>query len=335
MKKFILSIATALVVVFTPSILAADTAIRFMSEKSVSARLLVDIGPNGVHSWIIKGIKDGAFAEQGIDVEFIGKGPGSVKTGIAIAAGKAEIGYQDYSGVVLVNSKTDTPKVRAIFVVDDKAQDGVFSFKEKNITSFNDLEGKTLGGYITGVTNKVLPAITDAKWEMVNMPFSARVPSLVTGKVDAVEGFLTSNVFNFEKVGVTRDKLNIVKTSDKFPMAVSRVITVNADWADENPNAVIALRKVIRELLINYIIDPKTSVTALEGPVVSTSKKRTLEVRRAKYGIKELIWTDFVKVNGISNAKAVGPRLSRYTSLLVDKLELPNRHPDSKYFDLD
>ena len=335
MKKFILSIATALVVVFTPSILAADTAIRFITEKSVSARLLVDIGPNGVHSWIIKGIKDGAFAEQGIDVEFIGKGPGSVKTGIALAAGKAEIGYQDYSGVVLVNSKTDTPKVRAIFVVDDKAQDGVFSFKEKNITSFNDLEGKTLGGYITGVTNKVLPAITDAKWEMVNMPFSARVPSLVTGKVDAVEGFLTSNVFNFEKVGVTRDKLNIVKTSDKFPMAVSRVITVNADWADENPNAVIALRKVIRELLINYIIDPKTSVTALEGPVVSTSKKRALEVKRAKYNIKELIWTDFVKVNGISNAKAVGPRLSQYTSLLVNKLELPNRHPDSKYFDLD
>jgi NitT/TauT family transport system substrate-binding protein len=327
MKKFIIGMAIAVAVVFTTIIPA--------SAENTKARLVIDIGPLGVHSWILKGIKDGAFARRGVDVEFIGKGPGSVKTALALSAGKAELGYHDYSGLVLVNSKSADPKVTAIFVVDDKAQDAVFSLKEKGITSFDKLDGKTLGGFITGVTNKVLPAVTTAKWEMVNMPFSARVPSLTTGKVDAVEGFITTNVFNFEKVGVTRDKLNIIRMSDKFPTAVSRVITVNSDWAAANPKAVVAIREVLRELVAGFVKNPAASVATLSGPIVSTDAKRALELRRAQYGINELVNTPFVQKNGISNAKAVGPRLSEYTSLLVTKLDLPNRHSDSKYFDLD
>ena len=72
----------------------------------------------------------------------------------------------------------------------------------------------------------------------------------------------------------------------------------------------------------------------MEGPIVSTSKKVDIEVRRAKYGINELVNTPFVQKNGISNPSAVGPRLSEYTNLLVEKLNLPTRYPDGKYFDL-
>ena len=72
----------------------------------------------------------------------------------------------------------------------------------------------------------------------------------------------------------------------------------------------------------------------MEGPIVSTSKKVAIEVRRAQYGIDELVNTSFVQKNGISNPSAVSPRLSEYTNLLVEKLNLPIRHPDNKYFDL-
>ena len=116
--------------------LSANTA----SAKNVKARLVIDIGPMGVHSWILKGIQDGAFAKRGVDVEFVGKGPGSVKTTLALGAGKAELGYHDYSGLVLVNSKSSDPKVTAIFVVDDKAQDGVYSKVGSGIKTFDDLK---------------------------------------------------------------------------------------------------------------------------------------------------------------------------------------------------
>jgi NitT/TauT family transport system substrate-binding protein len=303
-------------------------------HASTQAKLIIDTGPFGVHSWFLKGIKDGAFSKRGLDIEFVGKGPGSVKTGLALATGRADIGYHDYSGVVLVNSKSIDPKILAILVVDDKAQNGVITLKSSGIKTFDDLNGRKLGSHPTSFTNKVLTTVTSARWINVPIHMSGRVPALVSGHIDAIASFTTSVIANLEKAGVGVDELNIIKLSDHFPMAVSRVITVNADWAEKNPQAVKVLREVSRQLLNDFIKNPAASVSALEGPIVSTSKKVDIEVRRAQYGIDELVNTPFVQKNGISNASAVGPRLSEFTTLLVEKLNLPIRHPDNKYFDL-
>ena len=303
-------------------------------HASTQAKLIIDTGPFGVHSWFLKGIKDGAFSKRGLDIEFVGKGPGSIKTGLALATGRADIGYHDYSGVVLVNSKSIDPKILAILVVDDKAQNGVITLKSSGIKTFDDLDGRKLGSHPTSFTNKVLTTVTSARWINVPIHMPARVPALVSGHIDAITSFTTSVVFNLEKAGVGIDELNIIKLSDHFPMAVSRVITVNADWAEKNPQAVKVLREVSRQLLNDFIKNPAASVSALEGPIVSTSKKVDIEVRRAQYGIDELVNTPFVQKNGISNPSMVGPRLSEFTTLLVEKLNLPTRHPDNKYFDL-
>ena len=304
------------------------------AHASTQAKLIIDTGPFGVHSWFLKGIQNGAFTKRGLDIEFVGKGPGSIKTGLAVATGRADIGYHDYSGVVLVNSKSDDPKVLAVFVVDDKSQNGVITLKSSGIKTFDDLNGRKLGSHPTSFTNKVLTTVTSAKWVNVPVHMPARVPALVSGHIDAITSFTTSVVFNLEKVGVGIDELNIIKLSDHYPMAVSRVITVNADWAAKNPQAVKVLREVSRQLLKDFIKNPAASVSALEGPVVSTSKKVDIEVRRAQYGIDELVNTPFVQKNGISNPSMVGPRLSEFTTILVEKLNLPTRHPDNKYFDL-
>jgi len=304
------------------------------AHASTQAKLIIDTGPFGVHSWFLKGIQNGAFSKRGLDIEFVGKGPGSIKTGLAVATGRADIGYHDYSGVVLVNSKSDDPKVLAVFVVDDKSQNGVITLKSSGIKTFDDLNGRKLGSHPTSFTNKVLTTVTSAKWVNVPVHMPARVPALVSGHIDAITSFTTSVVFNLEKVGVGIDELNIIKLSDHYPMAVSRVITVNADWAAKNPQAVKVLREVSRQLLKDVIKNPAASVSALEGPVVSTSKKVDIEVRRAQYGIDELVNTPFVQKNGISNPSMVGPRLSEFTTILVEKLNLPTRHPDNKYFDL-
>ena len=303
-------------------------------HASTQAKLIIDTGPFGVHSWFLKGIKDGAFSKRGLDIEFVGKGPGSIKTGLAVATGRADIGYHDYSGVVLVNSKSDDPKVLAVFVVDDKSQNGVITLKSSGIKTFDDLDGRKLGSHPTSFTNRVLTTVTSASWINVPIHMPARVPALVAGHIDAITSFTTSVVFNLEKAGVGIDELNIIKLSDYYPMSVSRVITVNADWAAKNLQAVKVLREVSRELLNDFIKNPAASVSALEGPIVSTSKKVDIEVRRAQYGIDELVNTPFVQKNGISNASAVGPRLSEFTTLLVEKLNLPTRHPNNKYFDL-
>jgi len=48
-------------------------------HASTPAKFIVDTGPFGVHSWFLKGIKDGAFSKRGLDIEFVGKAPAVLK----------------------------------------------------------------------------------------------------------------------------------------------------------------------------------------------------------------------------------------------------------------
>ena len=174
-------------------------------HASTPAKFIIDTGPLGVHSWFLKGIKDGAFSKRGLDIEFVGKGPGSYKSGLALATGRADIGYHDYSGVVLANSKSSDPKVLAIFVVDDKLQNSVVTFKSSGIKTFDDLNGRKLGSHPTSFTNKALSIITSARWVDVPVHMPARVPALISGHVDAIGAFPTSVLFQIEKAGVSVD----------------------------------------------------------------------------------------------------------------------------------
>jgi len=122
------------------------------AHASTQAKLIIDTGPYGVHSWFLKGIKDDAFSKRGLDIEFVGKGPGSFKSGLALATGRADIGYHDYNSVVLVNSKSDDPKVLAIFVVDDLMQNTIITLKSSGIKTFDDLNGRKLGSHPTSFT---------------------------------------------------------------------------------------------------------------------------------------------------------------------------------------
>lgn len=103
------------------------------SDELVPVNFLYDIGPMGNHYWVSRGVKEGVFKNAGFDVRIVGKGNGSVKTALALVADKADVGYQDFSGVVIVNSQFGIPKLKAVFVVDDKSQDGIYALSSSGI----------------------------------------------------------------------------------------------------------------------------------------------------------------------------------------------------------
>ena len=302
------------------------------ADSTVPARFIFDIGPLGVHSWVLKGIKDGTFKRYGIDLEVVGTGPGSVKTGLAISAGKAEFGYQDMSGVLLVNGKIAIPKFKAIFVIDDKAQDGMFALKSSGIRTWADIDGKTTAGFITGTTRFLIPLVTKAKPIFINTTFSMRVPSLVTGATDLSDGFMSTMKFNLEAVGVT-DFIHLA-FSDVLPWTVSRVITVNSKWAKKHPQLVRNMREAIMELIIAHAKDPKPSVDAMSGVRVSNAKKRALEYRRAVWNVNNLQNTPNTLKNGYNNPTNLTPRLKKYVDTYTSALSLPYKHKYSDYFNL-
>ena len=315
------------------SIMLAVASTSAAAKELTTAKFLFDTGPYGNHAWVLKGIKNGTFEKYGISLVPIGVGPGSVKTGMALAAGKADVGYQDFSGVITVNGKSETPGLKAIFVVDDRAQDGIYALKGSGIKTWEDLDGKTLGSFPTGTTRNLIPVITTAKPNYVNMPFALRVPSIVSGKVDAAEGFLTTMKFNLIKAG--HPDFVTLQVADKIPYAISRVITVSSAWAKANPDAVVELRKAVKELLVAHIADPEDSIRYLKGPLTMGVKGFALEIERAKFNNEVLTMTDSVKKHGLNNASVLAPRLNKYIDVLSEKLRLPNKHAYFEYYDLD
>lgn len=303
------------------------------AEQIPEARLVTDNGPMGNHSWVLKGIETGTFIKHGVKVTYSGAARGGVNSGLAISKGVAELGYIDFSAVVMVNGKFSKPKIKAIFVVDDKSQDGIYVLESSKIKTWDDIANIRLGGFPTSVVAKVIPIVTDSKPNYINMPFNLRVPSLVSGQVDAIEGFLTTNKFNLEKAGVKNFKT--LQIGDTLTYSVSRVIALNSEWAEANPNAVKGLRAAIRELLDEHIKNPADSVKYLTGPLVSNKTGVDTEIARAKFNNDVLILTENVKKNGINNSKVLAPRLNKYIDVINENLALENKHNYKDYYTLD
>lgn len=319
MKKFLVCLLMSIVSVLFISSASAETLTK--------ARLVLDTGPYGLHSWLFQGIKDGTFKKYGLDVEYMGVGPGAVKVTMALNANAADIGIGDSAGVIIANSKIPAPKSKIIYVLDTRGQDGVVVLESSGITSVDELDGKTIGSLPTSTFRFQFPLLTKATPEYVNMPFPLRAPSLIAKKVDAVEGYLTSIPFSLQKAGIPYRQFIV----DKEGKGISRSIIVSSDWANKNPEAVKNLRLAVDELVKKHIQDPVKSVGYLDNVLPGN---QSLEVSRAQFNIKTLILTDFAIQNGLNNEKALRPKITKYLNFLVENLKVPHVHQYDDYFDL-
>jgi len=302
------------------------------ASELIPVRWVFDLGPMGNHSWVIRAVDDGTFKKHGFDVELVGIGPGGYKAGMALYTGKADVGYHDFSAVVLVNSRQESPGIKAIFVVDDASQDHVFFLRSSGIKTLADIDGRRVGAAPTAITKPLFSMISDSKPDYLNLSHSLLVPALVRGEVDAIFGYTTTVNFNLDKVGITDfDSLPLSATLG-FP--VGRVISASNNWLEKYPGADVALRAAIREALDAHIKMASKSVDHLTNSLTSTADGKQTEIDRAEYNINELILTDSVKQNGISNSDVVEPRLVKYIDTLNEKLDLPHKHNTSEYIKL-
>jgi NitT/TauT family transport system substrate-binding protein len=305
----------------------------FVNAKDlIPIRWIFDLGPMGNHSWVIRGIKEGTFEKHGFDVDAIGIGPGGYKVGMALYAGKADIGYHDFSALVVVNGRQETAGIKAIFVVDDKSQDGVFFRANSGIETLEDLNGKRVGAGPTAMTRQLLKMVTDSEPDYVNLSSSLLVPALVKNEVVAINGYTSTIIFNLEKVGIADWDWLPLSSSLGYP--VGRVISASNQWLEKYPGAEVALRSAIAEALNAHLTDPETSINSLTNTLTSTEEGLQTEIRRAEYNINDLILTESVQKNGLNNPTLLPPRLEKYIDILTETLELPYKHNYNQYFQL-
>ena len=135
--------------------------------------VILDYVANTNHTGMYVALNQGYYEEQGLDVEIIEPTEGATATLIAVGKGDFGISYQEDVTVALA-SKDPLP-IRAVAAIIQHNTSGFATYKDKQITSMKDFEGKTYAGWGGPGEEAVLRALmtkNGADFSRLNMVIS-------------------------------------------------------------------------------------------------------------------------------------------------------------------
>lgn len=167
--------------------------------------VVLDWYPNALHAFIYTAIEKGYYEEEGLDVKI--QFPSNENDALSlVAAGRAEIGVYYQQDIIQAVADADA-EIKGIGAVVQSPLNIILSLKDENITSPNNLEGKTVGYAGTALSEALVYSMLDyvgadrENVELVNVGFEL-MSSMTTGNVDATIGCLVNHeVPQMEKEG--------------------------------------------------------------------------------------------------------------------------------------
>ena len=158
--------------------------------------VVLDWYPNALHAFLYDAIAKGYYAEEGLKVNI--QFPSNANDAMSlVAAGQAEIGLYYQQDVIIARANQDVP-VKSIGAVVQGPLNIVLSLAEKDITSPEDLVGKTIGYAGTELSEALIRSIMayvgadSSDVEMIDVGFDL-MSSMTTGNVDATIGCLVNH----------------------------------------------------------------------------------------------------------------------------------------------
>ncbi|WMS40954.1 ABC transporter substrate-binding protein [Acuticoccus sp. MNP-M23] len=181
---------------------------------------------------------EGFYDDVGLDVDVV-QGNGSATTAQLVASGQAGIAYADAVAVSQLIAKGAPMKV--VSTVYQSNPNEVLALTKSGIDSLEGLKGKTIGVPAGSSQTTMLPLfldankMTEADFELINMPPSSMVPALLTGQVDAILGSMDSYRVQLESQGA---ELTGWEFASNGVPTVSTSIFASEDFLEKNPELV-------------------------------------------------------------------------------------------------
>ena len=158
--------------------------------------VVLDWYPNALHAFMYVAIEKGYYEEEGLKVNI--QFPSNSNDAISlVAAGQADIGLYYQQDVIQARTKQKVP-VKSIGAVVQGPLNIVLSLEEKNITTAEDLVGKTIGYAGTELSEALIRSIMNyvgadySDVTMIDVGFDL-MSSMTTGNVDATIGCLVNH----------------------------------------------------------------------------------------------------------------------------------------------
>jgi NitT/TauT family transport system substrate-binding protein len=192
----------------------------------------------GANAGFAAAVAEGFYKDAGLDVTLV-QGNGSGNTAQLVANGRSEIAYADAVAVSQLIAKGAPMKV--LSTVYQSNPNEVSALKKTGIKSIKDLAGKKVGVPSGSSQTTMLPLLLKANnlkesdVNLINMPPTAMVPSLLQGQVDAILGSVDSYQIQLEAQGAQTDNYMF---ADHGVPTVSTSIFASDNYIKNNPEVV-------------------------------------------------------------------------------------------------
>jgi NitT/TauT family transport system substrate-binding protein len=192
----------------------------------------------GANAGFAAALQEGYYKEAGLDVTLV-QGNGSGNTAQLVASGQAQLAYADAVAVSQLIAKG--APMRVVSTIYQSNPNELIALKATGIKSFADLKGKTVGVPSGSSQTTMLPLLLKANGlqesdlQLLNMPTTSMVPSLLTGQVQAILGSLDAYAIQLRAQGAEIDELPFAEYG--VP-TVSTSIFASNDFLEKNPDLV-------------------------------------------------------------------------------------------------
>jgi len=227
----------------------------------------------GANAGFAAAVAEGFYRDAGLDVTLV-QGNGSGNTAQLVANGRSEIAYADAVAVSQLIAKGAPMKV--LSTVYQSNPNEVSALKKTGIKSVKDLAGKKVGVPSGSSQTTMLPLLLKANnlkesdVNLINMPPTAMVPSLLQGQVDAILGSVDSYQIQLEAQGAQTDNFMF---ADHGVPTVSTSIFASDSYIKNNPEVV---RKFIAASLKGWYFaldNPEKAVKDLKSVFPEMNEK--------------------------------------------------------------
>jgi NitT/TauT family transport system substrate-binding protein len=254
-----------------------------------------------------------------------------------VAAGTSDFALVDINALMRFRDKDKQggPRIKAVFVLFNKAPYAIIARKSRGIQALSDIEGKTLGVAEGDLSIRLWPAVAkqnNIKIKHVkqsSISVAVREPMLSAGQIDAVTGFSYLAAINLRDRGVPADDLAVLKFADYGCEAYGFAVIVNPALADAKPEAVKAFVRATIGGMHLVVKDPGRATTEVVNRMDGGS--RDLELERLQSILRDNILTGEVRRNGIGG---IDPeRFERAIDQVAEDFKFQKRPQTSDIFD--
>ncbi|MET3683343.1 ABC-type nitrate/sulfonate/bicarbonate transport system substrate-binding protein [Alkalibacillus flavidus] len=235
MKKWILIMVVSLLLVAC----GGESEDNTENSDNESVKVVLDWTPNTNHTGLYVAQAEGYFEEHGLNVEIML--PGESSADQLIASGQADFGVSFQESITEARAQ-DVPVVSIAAVIQHNTS-GFASLEEKGITSPEDFEGKTYGGWGAPLEKAVISSVMQQenadveKVDIVNMGDTDFFTAVERQDIDFGWIYYGWDGIEAELRGTDLNMIYLTEYSDKLDY-YTPVLATNETMIDEQPEVV-------------------------------------------------------------------------------------------------